>query len=95
MNLRKLARGRPCLVRIPNICDGGGETTVLAHIRRGGVGGMGLKPPDLCAVWACAPCHDAIDQRRPLPAWLVADVDTMILAALCRTLEQVSKEIDL
>ena len=24
MNLRKLARGRPCMVRIPGVCDGVG-----------------------------------------------------------------------
>ena len=33
MNLRKQARNRPCQVRIPGICDGGGETTVLAQKR--------------------------------------------------------------
>ena len=31
MNLRKEARNRPCMVRIPGVCDGGGETTVLAQ----------------------------------------------------------------
>ena len=46
MSLRKLARGRPCQVRIPGVCDGGGETTVLAHYRLAGVSGMGYKSPE-------------------------------------------------
>lgn len=59
-NLRTLARGRPCLVRLP-VCDGGGETTVLAHFRLIGISGMGIKPPDLIGAWACAPCHRLVD----------------------------------
>ena len=61
-DLRKLARGQPCLVRLPG-CDGGGESTVLAHYRLAGLCGVGMKPPDYIAAWACARCHDAIDFR--------------------------------
>jgi len=28
---RKIARGKPCMVRLP-CCDGGGETTVLGEL---------------------------------------------------------------
>ena len=63
MNLRKLARGRPCMVRIPGVCDGGGETTVLAHYRLAGTCGVGMKSPDLLGAWACAPCHAAAGDR--------------------------------
>ncbi|GGA00280.1 nuclease domain-containing protein [Dyella caseinilytica] len=63
MNLRKLARGQACLVRLPG-CDGGGETTVLAHYRMLPYCGIGIKPPDQLAAFACAACHDAIDGRR-------------------------------
>lgn len=63
MNLRKLARGKPCQVRIPEVCDGGGETTVLAHFRLIGVSGMGLKSPDLTGAWCCGPCHAYVDSR--------------------------------
>lgn len=66
MNLRKLARGKPCMVRLPG-CDGGGETTVLAHYRLAGTCGMGMKPPDLCAAWACDRCHACCDGRAPTP----------------------------
>lgn len=32
-NLCKAARGRECQVRIPGVCNGKSETSVLAHIR--------------------------------------------------------------
>lgn len=62
-DLRKLARGKPCMVRLPG-CDGGGETTVLAHLRMSGYCGTSMKPDDLAfGAWCCARCHDAIDGR--------------------------------
>ena len=64
MNLRKSARNQPCLIRLPGVCDGGGETTVLAHYRLSGYCGTGKKPPDLLGAFACGPCHDVIDGRR-------------------------------
>ena len=60
MNLRDYARGQPCQVRLPG-CDGGGETTVLAHARIIGVSGMGLKSPDILAAHCCGPCHQKAD----------------------------------
>ena len=63
MDLRKYARGKPCQVRLPG-CDGGGETTVLAHYRLAGYCGTGTKPNDLAfGAWCCSPCHDLIDGR--------------------------------
>lgn len=64
MNLRKYAEGKPCAVRIPNVCNGNTATTVLAHFRMSGISGMGMKSPDLLAAFACSDCHDAIDRRR-------------------------------
>lgn len=61
-NLRKSARGKPCMVRLPG-CDGGGETTVLAHYRLLPYCGTGIKPPDELGAWCCARCHDVIDGR--------------------------------
>ena len=63
MSLRKEAKGRGCMVRLPNICNFNSETVVLAHVRIAGVSGMGLKAPDLLGAWACSACHDAIDRR--------------------------------
>jgi hypothetical protein len=51
------------MVRLPG-CDGGGETTVLAHYRLSGYCGTGIKPDDLAfGAWACASCHDIVDGR--------------------------------
>ena len=65
MNLRKEAKGRPCMVRLP-CCNGDPDTTVLAHLRMAGISGMGVKAPDLFGAWACFDCHDAVDRRRYL-----------------------------
>jgi hypothetical protein len=62
-DLRKLAKGRECTVRIPGVCCGNRETVVLAHYRLSGLNGMGMKPPDLIAAYACFECHNAIDRR--------------------------------
>lgn len=50
-------------MRIPGVCTGGGEDTVLAHYRLAGYSGTGIKPPDLMGAWACMACHDAVDGR--------------------------------
>jgi hypothetical protein len=61
--LRKAAKGKPCMVRVPGICTGGGEDTVLAHYRMAGACGVGMKPPDVLGAWCCHACHDAVDGR--------------------------------
>jgi hypothetical protein len=62
-NLRKASRGRPCQIRLPGICNGNAETTVLAHYRLAGLCGVGTKPVDPVGAWACSSCHDAVDRR--------------------------------
>jgi hypothetical protein len=62
-DLRKLARGKPCMVRLPEICNGNPETTILAHPRLAGITGIGMKAPDEIGAWSCSDCHDAIDRR--------------------------------
>lgn len=62
-NLRKEARGRECQIRIPGVCNGNPETSVLTHIRLAGLCGTGFKPPDLIAAIGCSACHDEIDRR--------------------------------
>lgn len=63
MNARNAARGKPCLVRVPGVCNHDPATTVLAHYRLAGYCGTGIKPPDTLAAYACSACHDAIDGR--------------------------------
>ncbi len=77
-DLRKLARGRDCTVRLPGICNGNRETAVLAHYRLVGVSGLGMKSPDIFGAYACSSCHDAIDRR----AHLDLDRDYVRLAHL-------------
>ncbi|KNC16720.1 DUF1364 domain-containing protein [Pseudomonas sp. RIT-PI-a] len=62
--LTKAARGRDCQVRVPGVCNGNPETTVLAHYRLAGTSGMGCKPNDFQGAWACSACHDYVDGRR-------------------------------
>ena len=62
-DLRKEARGRPCMVRL-ECCCGDWDTTVLAHYRLAGISGMGIKPPDLIGAWACGTCHAWCDTHK-------------------------------
>jgi hypothetical protein len=62
-DLRKLARGKECQIRVPIICNGNPETTVLAHYRMTGISGMGIKSPDLIGAWACSACHTYVDSN--------------------------------
>lgn len=65
---------------------------MLAHIRRGGIAGVGQKPPDVCAVYACSACHDRIDRRSNMGGYTPAEMDGYILEALCRRLAAWSRE---
>lgn len=56
--IRQSAKGMPCTVRVPGICDGGGETTVLAHLNGAG---MGMKASDIHGADCCGPCHAWLD----------------------------------
>ena len=79
------------MVRIPDVCNGNPETTVLAHVRIIGVSGMGMKSPDILGAWACSSCHDAIDRR----AQMDLDRDFVRLAHLegmARTIAQLHRE---
>lgn len=62
-DLRKHAKDEACMVRIPGICNGNRETTVLAHLRMAGITGGAQKAPDLLAAWCCSSCHDYVDGR--------------------------------
>lgn len=68
-DVTEFARGRPCQFRIPGICNHNPETSVWAHVNRGGISGVGQKAPDICGGIACSSCHDVIDGRSPRPQW--------------------------
>jgi len=64
MNLKKEARGRPCMIRLTSytVHNHDPATVTLHHCRSKrlfGVG-MGQKPDDMFGCWACAICHDIV-----------------------------------
>lgn len=87
----RAARGKPCQFRGPG-CDGGGETTVLCHIRKAGLCGVGLKPPSVVGFWGCHNCHSLYDKRHRVPGMSPAVLDHYAFDALCRTLYQLHQE---
>lgn len=61
-NLLDLAQGQHCLMRLPGICNSDPDTTVAAHSNSSihGKGGH-IKASDVYSVWACARCHNWLD----------------------------------
>lgn len=88
---RRAARGQPCLVRLPG-CDGGGETTVLAHYRLAGYCGVGMKPPDVLASYCCGPCHDACDGRRTIEGYTRMEIRLAHAEGCLRTAAELESE---
>ena len=90
--ITKAARGRDCQVRIPGVCNGNPETTVLAHYRMAGTCGMGIKPNDLQGAWACSACHDLIDGRTRHPGYVREEIEFMHMEACFRTIDILIRE---
>ena len=62
VDLRKLARGQECMVRVPLHCNGDNATTCLAHYRLAGYSGTGMKSDDFAmGAWCCSECHRVVD----------------------------------
>lgn len=64
IDLRKYAKGKPCMIRIPGWCNREPETTVLCHYRLVGYSGMGLKNYDIMAAFGCSSCHAIVDGQQ-------------------------------
>ena len=88
--LTKAARGRECQVRIPGVCNGNPETTVLTHYRLAGTCGVGKKPHDLQGAWCCDVSDSAyerendilekaLEKRRAMQEKYYEDVDKLQL----------------
>lgn len=92
MTLRKEARDRPCMVRVPGVCTHNPETTVLAHVRLIGVSGLGVKAGDLLGAWACSGCHAEIDGQTHLSGYSRPELRLMHLEGMVRTISQLAKE---
>lgn len=63
---REAARGQPCTVNIGGACDGGGETTIFAHIKDEHAG-RGQKASDTSGCDCCFGCHEVLDRRAFMP----------------------------
>jgi hypothetical protein len=92
MSLRKEAKGRGCMVRIPGVCNFNSETVVLAHIRVAGVSGMGLKSPDLLGAWACSACHAEVDGQTHKSGMTRDELRLAHFEGMARTIAQLEKE---
>ena len=93
MNLRKLAKGRECMIRIPGVCNGNRETTVLAHLNNKRVFGVGIgqKVPDIFGSHCCSDCHDVLDGRVST-GWTETQLLVWFYEGVFRTQNQLLKE---
>ncbi len=66
------------MIRMPGICNGDPETTVLCHLRMVGLTGMGMKANDLLGAWGCSDCHRYCDTHG-------IDGRTALLEGMART----------
>ena len=87
MNLRKLACGKPCMVRLPQ-CHCDPKTTVLAH--KNGAG-LAMKNNDLVACWAGFECHRWLDGEYANQGFTRAERDAVHDAAIIRTQQELLK----
>lgn len=78
------AKGQPCTLRFPGICDGGGETTVACHVRDSHKG-MAQKASDHSIVFGCASCHRYLDEQTWKRLLTDADVNRYVISALQET----------
>ena len=97
VDLRKYARSKPCMIRLPGCIDGPDhETTVLCHWRDSSTG-MGQKSSDLLGAWGCAHCHDVVDGRKKLPedsifdAMFPSNIKICFMNGIVRTLIELVK----
>jgi hypothetical protein len=66
-HLRDMARGMPCLLRVPGVCSHDRATVVCCHSNLSIHGKAGArKADDHYSVWGCAACHQWLD-RGPAP----------------------------
>lgn len=64
-HLLDMARGKPCLLRISDVCNFDHETTVACHSNLGLHGKAGARKADDCySVWGCSACHEWLDHGR-------------------------------
>ncbi len=88
--LTKLAEGKPCMMRVPGVCNGRTDTTCWAHSNMSRHGkGVGLKSHDCFGAFACHACHEWYDltSRRTLVCLSASDREEAFMLAFERTLK--------
>lgn len=91
MTLRKLAESQPCYLRLWPYCKQEPGNVVLAHIRRGGTAGGGMKPNDVNGVPACFYCHKVYDGEKQ-KQYTRDQLDAEMLRAHCQWLDWLVKQ---
>lgn len=89
--ITKQAKGRECQVRLVGVCNHNPETVVLAHYRKSGLCGMGIKPVDILGAWCCSSCHDVIDGRVK-SEYSKDELELEHLRGVARTIDTLCKE---
>lgn len=84
-HLRDMARGMPCLLRVPGVCTQDRATVVCCHSNLSIHGKAGArKADDQYSVWGCAACHQWLDQG---PAPRAQKAAAFMAAHLAQVLE--------
>ena len=89
-DLRKYAKGKPCMIRAPG-CSYNDEETVLCHWRDSSTG-AGQKEADLIGAWGCRHCHDLVDDRLRNNGYNYEQVRTWHLDGIIRTQQQLIRD---
>ena len=61
------SKGATCKLRIAEVCQGGTDTVIPAHIRDRHTG-RSVKASDMSVSDACFACHEVFDRRAKLPS---------------------------
>lgn len=62
--ITSLAKDRPCLIRLPGICNGDPKRTVPCHFRMQGLSGIGYIPDAIFFAFGCDDCHRICDKDK-------------------------------
>ncbi len=82
------AKGEPCTVNIPGVCNYNCETTVFCH-HNDGTGGSNKLTGPLTGGIGCSECHDCLDGRKPWPlGYSDADKELFKRRSMIRTINR-------
>lgn len=73
--IRDAANGQDCTLRLPFVCNGNPQTTVLCHSNSMRDGkGKSIKASDDRACFGCSSCHAVLDGQAPLRGGLTREM---------------------